>query len=269
MTGSYGITSEQEKTLGYLESKLESGKALTDLQKIDYNDLMEKKLNPQLSKTCISELRKIHREEKYNRVFRFTNKYVQKGIQCEEDAITLLSLHLNIPLIKYKGDRAFGSHFQGMPDIVRKEEGDDVKSSWSLATFPFAGDPLDSIYEWQNIAYMDLFKKEKWNTWHCLINATERMVFNEKQKFFYSMGQPDLEDPIYKEICKEVEKSMIFDIARFKRDYPFYEWENEELDFDIPESERIVGFEVVRDEDKIKEAKDRVEACRAYLKTLK
>jgi len=272
MTGEYGITVKQQEKIDYLESKLANGKPLTDLQNLEYNELMTKKLNPQLSKTTQSYLRKVWREEKFGRVFLFTNKYVQKGLLQEEESITLLSLVHDKPYLKYKGDRAFGSHFQGQPDIVDKSEGHDVKSSWSLATLPFKDDSLDKNYEYQNLAYMDLFNKERWHTHYCLVNATDQMVYNEKMKFFYSLGSPDIDTDEYSvwiEICKEVEKSMIFDVERFQRDYPGFNWDNEVLDFTIPMEERVVTFTTERDDDLIKEAKERVEASRGYLNSLK
>lgn len=270
MTGKIGITENQEAELqGYLD-KIASGKKLTERQEAIFNSLTEKKHAKELPQTIKSFLRETYREFKYERTFFYTNKYTEKGIQCEEDAITLLSLHLNIPLIRYKGDRKFNEFFQGVPDVhlPKNEEGFDVKSSWSLKTFPFPDDVLDSNYEYQNHVYMNLFGAKRWTTAYCLVNATERMVFNEKQKFWYSLGMPEegaKDYEVWKEICKEVEKAMIFDSERFKRDFPYYEWENEEWIYDIPANERIQLFTVEKDDSVIEQLKERIVLGREYL----
>lgn len=266
MTGTIGITANQEATIQKLADKLASGKPLTHLQGIEYNDLIHKKNNPELPKTVITELRKIHRLEKYGRTYMFTNKYTQKGISEEEAGITLISLKLGRPLFKYNGGRVFNEFFQGDPDIVEKEEGHDNKCSWDLTTFPYPNDPLNSDYEWQNQVYMNLFGKEKWTTHYTLVNAPERLVNNEKMKYFYSMGGEESEE--YLNICKEIERNMIFDIPRFQRDFPMYDFVNEDLDFSIPEEDRVISFVSIRNEDMINEAKDRIKLCREYLNSL-
>lgn len=270
MTGSFGISDAQHEKIKYLEDKMAAGKALTALQEVEYNTLLFKRENPELSKTTTSELRKIYRQEKYGRTFMFTNKYTQKGILQEEESITLLSNHLGVPLFKNK-ERRSDNFFTGEPDLTpnaKIKRGRDVKSSWSLDSFPWKDDSLDSGYEWQNQVYAHLWKCDGWHTDFCLVNATDRMVFNEKMKYFYALGQPEPDDENYKAICREVEKNMIFDVPRFIRDYPGFDFDNEDLDFSIPESDRVVSFEVEYDKSKIEELKERVVMARKYLNQL-
>jgi len=137
--GKMGISEAQEATISQLDAKTLSGKPLTKNQEVTYSLLMSKKLNPELPQTAQSELRKAWRSAKYNRGFQFTNRYVQKGISQEEEAITLLSKTLEKPLFKWKKGRLHGKFLQGEPDIVLEEAGFDTKCSWSLATFPFPG----------------------------------------------------------------------------------------------------------------------------------
>ncbi len=272
MTGSFGITEKQHETIAYLDGKISSGKALTDLQKIEYNDLVKKRDNPTLSKTTISELKKIFRNEKYGRTSNFTNKYVQKGNLCEEDSITLVSRVIGMPLFKNE-ERRTDDWFTGLADIT-KPIGLDVKSVWSLDTLPMksnipeAHDELDTEYEWQNQVYAWLWDSDKWVTAYCLVNATERMIFTEKQKHWYGLGQPELDDPVYINICREIERNMIFDVPRFVREYPNFDWDNEDLEFSIPEKERVVLYEVKRDESKLNSLKERIKEARKILKSL-
>ena len=78
----------------------------TEPKKIELAKLIEKKNTPYfklLPKTMTSELRKIHRAETFNRNFSFTNKYVQKGIAQEEEAISVYQLYRK----KVKGINTF------------------------------------------------------------------------------------------------------------------------------------------------------------------
>jgi len=265
--GKMGISEAQETTIAQLDAKTASGKPLTENQKVTYSLLMSKKLNPELPQTAQSELRKAWRSAKYNRGFQFTNRYVQKGLAQEEEAITLLSKSLGRPLFKWKRGRLHSKFFQGEPDIVLEEAGFDTKCSWGLSTFPFPGDDNDPEYEWQNQIYMKLCDKEVWYTCKVLVNTTERLLYNEKMKWFYSMGSPDVGTPEWAEYelqAKEVERDMIFDYARFQNHYPHHPLLHtpEEWVYDIPEQDRIVFMKTERDDLKIKEAEERVIICR-------
>ena len=199
----------------------------------------------------------------------FTNKYVQKGLLQEEESITLLSKHLNKPLFK-NSERKTDDFFTGLCDIPPKYigKGIDAKSVWSLQTLPWEDDDLDSGYEYQNQVYMHLWDCDAWDTAYCLVNATDAMVHNEKMKFFYAMGQPELDDEIYLETCRKIERNMIFDIERFNRYYPSFNWDNEVFYFDIPESDRVVIKTSKRDKSVIEEMKERVILGRKYMLTL-
>ena len=271
MTGKIGITDNQESELAGYEEKLRSGKALTPRQEGIYRDLSEKKANPELPKTVQTELRNVYRQEKHGREFMFTNKYLQKGIFEEESSITVISKFLNVPLIKYKGERKHGEFFQGMPDIVLKPFGIDAKSVWSLQTLPFGDEELDSVYEWQNQAYMDLFDKDKWITAKVLVNANGPILMNEINKFWYASGQPEISDPDWIGMAKKIERNMIFDLSLFLRDNPTYSMlyhSQDEWVYDIPMEQRIILFDSDRDEEKLREARERVKMSRDYLKNL-
>ncbi len=220
MSGKIGITEKQEETIAYLESKLASGKQLTANQQLDYSALMTKKLNPDLPKGVQTELRKIYRQEKYNRNFVFTNKFVRKGLLEEEAGITLLSKYLGRPLMRYKGDRVYNNFFQGFPDIVEKDKnrpGYDIKCVWDLSTFPFPDDQLEDVYEWQNLFYCDLFNKDYWVTAKTLVNCNDRLLMNEVNKWYYAMNMPDDDDPDWIEMKKTIEKNMVFDMDKNKK----------------------------------------------------
>jgi len=276
LMGRIGLTEAQEKTISELDAKAASGKPLTGPQQITYSALMAKKLNPELPQTAQSVLRDVYREVTSNRRFVFTNKFVRKGNDEEESAITVLSRKIGMPLFKYKGERKFNEFFQGLPDCVppKLDTGFDTKCSFGYDTFPWADDELDSIYTWQNLVYMDLFGKDRWITAKCLVNCNERLLMNEVNKWYYAMNMPDDDDPDWIDMKKTIEKNMIFDMDRFLNNYPHYsmlqydrdEWYAEGND--IPEEKRCILFVTERNEDKLAEARERVILCREYLNSL-
>lgn len=259
----------------------------------------------QLPATMKTELRAIHRAERYNRNFVFTNKYIQKGLAQEEEAITTLQKYRN----EIIGERTFfvkngerlthHDYWTGEPDIrpmlftvgqyKGMKVGFDTKCSWDLSSFPYPEDPLVQQYEDQNQGYIELEDVDGWITASVLVNGTEEQVHNEKLKWYYALktkdGMPDEPDHKYHneyiEKCKEVERMMIFDYDRFMALNPFHqmehtreEWMNMEnprtgrKGLDIPLEERVVEKFTLRSEQWSNDTKERVELGRKYLNHL-
>lgn len=263
----------------------------TETNAKDLDNLIQKKNTPlfkRLPKTMVNELRKIHRSETYGRNFSFTNKYVQKGIEQEEEAITIYQYYrnkvLNIPTFftnnkeRLKNDWISGeADLTDTNDFKECNEGFDVKCSWELETFPFAEDDLDPAYEIQNQCYMWLSDTENWKTASVLVNCTERLLDNEKKKWFYSMGSPMNEDDKnyleYIEKAKETEKRLIFDYDKFVKENSGHllettrnEWY--ENDYDIPLKDRVIEKSSFRNQSTIEDIKARIIIARDYLKNL-
>lgn len=302
MAGTIGLTeNERIERDGYLKRKMgaqlgetdEKGKPYTPLppgysKKLD--ELNKKDAERSLPKTMQTELRKIHRMETYRRNFPFTNKYVQKGIQQEEEAITTYQMYLKkvkgiTTLLTKNTERLKNDWFSGEPDVgpigvpIREwKEGWDTKCSWDLSTFPFPKDELDPQYESQNQVYMDLTGARKWTTVYCLVNGTEHQVNNEKLKYFYAYNQPDEENnpteyALYLQKVREVELMMIFDYDRFIDKFPYHdmniskdEWHGE--GYDIPLEERVIEKVSIYNPEFITELKGRCTIGREYLNKL-
>lgn len=297
--GTIGITENESKDLVSLSMrKMRSAtgekdaagkiiKPLTDKMEEKLIELVAKKKDKTIPKTMQSELRKIFRMEKYNRNFPFTNQYIQKGIQQEEEAITVYQDYRNKKgirtLFSKNTVRLRNGWVSGEPDLLdnkdikKCKEGFDTKCSWSLQTFPFKEDELDSTYETQNQGYMWLTGAEKWTTAYILVNATEHQIHNEKMKWFYSLQCPaDADDKYwedYVEKCREVEKMMIYDYERFMHNNPNHqmeitkdEWFGE--GYDIPLEERIVEKQSTFNPELIEFYKERIQIGREYLKKL-
>ena len=105
----------------------------------------------------------------------FTSKYTEKGIQVEDQSIDLLGTVLLKHFVKNKERRA-NDWITGEPDIVTEDSIIDIKSSWSLATFPVLSEQgKDKGYEMQLRAYMWLFDKPKASIAYCMVTTPEEL----------------------------------------------------------------------------------------------
>lgn len=280
----YELESERDNLVNLKGNKIR----WTDSKKNELEKLIEKKNTPYfqlLPKTMISELRKIHRAETFNRNFNFTNKFVQKGLAVEENAISTYQNYRKKVLgisgfFRNNKERLENDYVTGECDLTDTNdfancnEGFDIKSSWELETFPFKEDKLDLQYEYQNQCYMWLSGAEKWTTASVLENVTEDLLHKEKMKWFYALGSPmSEEDANYEEYVKEaksLEIRLIFDYDKFVKDNPSHlmeiskqEWE--ENYYDIPLEDRVVEKVSIYNEQVIEEFKERIEVAREYL----
>lgn len=300
--GNIGITLAQEKRILELFNEKTTGLNIngnkvkwTDNKNNELTKLLAEQKNPTPPKTLVSELRKIYRAEKHNRYFGFTNKYVQKGLEQEEEAITnyqmyLMSLGKKVFFTKNEV-RLKNEFVTGEPDLnpimyEGKKIGFDIKCSWELETLPFADDELNPTYEFQNQSYMWLTDADEWITAYTLVNIHEHGLNNEKMKWYYQYKCPnDYEDKYFEDYmakCKELEVRLIFDYDRFVNTNPGHllmidrdEW-METINpltclkgYDIPLNERIVEKKSIRNDKTIELIKDRVIFSRNYLNNLK
>ena len=110
--------------------------------------------------------------------FQVSSKPMQKGIQCENDAIELLNNVRGVWLAKNTERRTLHG-ITGECDLFddKNKRGHDIKCSWSAATFPILPmDCEDKIYEWQMRAYMMLWDAQEWSVDYCLIDTPEELI---------------------------------------------------------------------------------------------
>ena len=291
--GNIGLSEAQGKRISELEYERDKGINLngnkvkwTNNKNDEYKKLIKIRDEEPIPKTLQTELRKIHRAEKYNRTFSFTNKYVQKGILMEEDGITVYNhwcLKMGRKVFFKKNDkRLYNEFISGEPDLCDSndiencEEGFDIKCSWDLDTFPFNGDKLDKSYEYQNQGYLWLTGAKRWKTVYVLVNAPDHLIHNEKQKIYYGLGAPVDGSELYNkyiQLCKEIEQRMIFNRAEFEKRFPLFDWETtkeewEEGGFDIPIEDRVIEKDTTPNQELIDDLKERIKFSRQYLNKL-
>jgi len=277
------LKSKTGRTVKWTETKQEKLEKLQKIQNAPLFDL--------LPKTMKSELRKIHRSETYGRNFSFTNKYVEKGLSQEQEAITVYQKYRKEVLgesgfFRNNKDRLSNDYTSGEADLCDNNdfatctEGFDIKCSWELETFPFKEDKLDFAYECQNQDYMWLSGAKIWTTAYVLVNITEDLLNKEKLRWFYALGSPDeSNENEYEQYqnfidkCKELETRYIFDYDSFIEKNPGHimeisrsEWHEKGLD--IPLEYRVIEKTVEYDQSLIDKFIERIEISREYLKHL-
>lgn len=203
-------------------------------------------------------------EQKFKRYELITSKFMEKGKQREEDAITLLSLTKN-EFYKKNSERLSNNFITGEPDIFKgenilnAEEIFDTKTSWSANTFfKSINQPLPKDYVMQGHGYMWLTGAARHTVAYCLVNGTLEAINDEKRKAQWKYGLDFETDENYLNEIKQIEINHIFDMQSFKKEYPFYDFENDVWLYDIPKEQRIKTFTFERDEEIIKQIENRV-----------
>lgn len=207
-----------------------------------------------LSEGAKTHLIDVYVANKYGRQTDISNKYIQKGLQVEEDAITLYS-RVKKRYFKKNDQHLSNKFIKGTPDlytgleVTAADEVIDIKSSWDIYTFfRVHTKDINSIYYYQLQAYMALTGAAKATLAYCLVNTPDTFLNDEKRKLLWRMNVATEENKDYIQACEELEKSMIYD--------------------DIPLRERVIEFEVQRNNDEIEAMYAKVEKCREYLKEL-
>ena len=131
-----------------------------------------------LSQGAKTHLRKIAKQILFGvpaDAFKVENKYLTKGLACEESAIALLNTVRGSSYAK-NTERRENDWISGEPDIVADDHGVDIKCSWSIDTFPLtAEEGEDKTYEWQCRAYMMLFDRPRWEIAYCLVDTPDNL----------------------------------------------------------------------------------------------
>jgi hypothetical protein len=183
--------------------------------------------------------------EKYGRKRDIQTKQMKKGVEVEGDSIEMLSKYLGNKLEKNE-ERFKNDFITGLPDIINGNEIIDVKSSYDLWTFlGNIPDKLDSLYYAQLQSYMWLTGAIKGTIAYCLCNTPENIIQQEKYYLLKKMNVVSEESPEFVRESLKLEFNMKFD--------------------DIRLEEKILLFNIDRDEDFILKIQQKVAAARKFL----
>lgn len=225
------------------------------------------------SKTTKKELIDIYRQHVWKRRHSLTNKYIEKGLAVEEDAITLFTLVKKV-LYKKNAVRLNNRHFTGEIDIYLGEDITkatrtyDIKSCWDWSTFPNPFDPINKDYDFQGQTYMDLSGASMHTLVYCLVNTPAKLIVDEKRKLAWNMGIIDTQNEDYRKGCAEIEKNCIYDMELFYKENPGFEFDSDldKWQYDIPAKERICEIDILKDRKKIDRMKERTVECKLWMK---
>ena len=131
-----------------------------------------------LSATAQSVIKDMVDSELYNTPLFISNKYLSKGIECEDDSIELFNNVFFKSLVK-NDRRLTNDYITGECDLLDTGTVIDIKTSWSLKTFAEQRRKATS-YEWQLRGYMWLYDKDKACTAHCLVDTPKHLCMYEQ-----------------------------------------------------------------------------------------
>jgi len=193
------------------------------------------------SGTGIAEGVKTHLIEKYvssvyGRQKDIFSKYITKGLQVEEDSITLYSRYEKEYFTKNE-ERLENEFITGCPDlftgksIKEAELIIDIKSSWDIFTFfKAANEKINKLYYWQLMGYMYLTGATKAKLAYCLVDTPQLMIQDEKRKLMWKMGAVTDSEPLYAEASEHLDWLLTYQDIDIKKRVKIFEIERNEAD---------------------------------------
>lgn len=216
---------------------------MLERRKSEYLELLPRENEPNLSKTCITYLRKWADEKIYKRRVEFTSKQTDKGNLVEDVSIDYASIHLEWGLVSKNLERFHNEWAHGEPDLVLENEVPDIKSSYTHETFPLYSPELENKdYEWQDLVYQWLTGIKKGSIVFVLTSMPDEMI--RKEARFSKQLSEGYTEQEYEEFAEQ-----------FRYD-------------DLPPYLRIKQYDVEYSEEKIEAIKTRVNECRKYIETV-
>jgi len=130
-----------------------------------------------LSQTAKSYIIQKAKEDFFDYRSELNSKYITKGLAQEQDSINLLNLVRLEDYKKYE-HRAENEWLTGSCDIITENIIIDIKTSWSLDTFPATTYELKDIsdYEWQGRAYMWLYDRPRFELCYVMVTTAPELL---------------------------------------------------------------------------------------------
>jgi hypothetical protein len=131
-----------------------------------------------LSQTAKSYIIQQAKEDFFEYRSELNSKYITKGLAQEQDSINLLNL-VRLEDYKKNEDRVENEWLSGCCDIITETSIIDIKTSWSLDTFPATTYELKdtSDYEWQGRAYMWLYDMPSFELCYVMVTTAPELLW--------------------------------------------------------------------------------------------
>jgi hypothetical protein len=130
-----------------------------------------------LSQTAKSYIIQKAKEDFFEYRSELNNKYITKGLAQEQDSIDLLNL-VRLEDYKKNEERVENEWLTGCCDIITDTSIIDIKTSWSLDTFPATTYELKDLsdYEWQGRAYMWLYDMPSFELCYVMVTTAPEIM---------------------------------------------------------------------------------------------
>jgi hypothetical protein len=131
-----------------------------------------------LSQTAKSYIIQKAKEDFFEYRSELNNKYITKGLAQEQDSINLLNL-VRLEDYKKNEERVENEWLTGCCDIITDTSIIDIKTSWSLDTFPATTYELKDLsdYEWQGRAYMWLYDMPSFELCYVMVTTAPELLW--------------------------------------------------------------------------------------------
>ena len=144
-----------------------------------------------LSQTAKSYIDQLAKEHFYGYESPIVNRYLDKGINQELESIQLLN-SVRFENFEKNTERIENEWLTGECDILTNEKIIDIKTSWSLDTFPELPEDIDSKdYEWQGRAYMMLYEKHEFELIYCMVSTWDEFLTQYDDKTIHKVDHID------------------------------------------------------------------------------
>lgn len=160
-----------------------------------------------LSKGAKTYLEKMAKEYVYGFNQVISGKEMEKGLIVEDEAI---SLYNSVFFTNHKKntERRNNEWLTGECDIFTGSKVIDIKSPWSLATFPATIAAAQAAckergYDWQGRAYMMLWDVDSFEVAFCMVNTPDDLIRYEQEELHY---------------VDHIEETLRITVAAYQRD---------------------------------------------------
>ncbi len=182
------------ETANIIKKKVKSDEERTMLQAL---------LDQSLSAGAKTFLENIAKEFLYGYHAIISSKYMEKGSIVENQSIDLYNA-VFFTNLKKNTERRTNEWLSGECDLFTGSKIIDIKSSWTLATFPAtAAAGMEKQYEWQGRAYMMLWDVDLFDIAYCMVSTPDELIRYEQQDIHF---------------VDHLEESMRVTIVSYQRD---------------------------------------------------
>ena len=141
-----------------------------------------------LSQTTKSYIASKAKEDFFGYNSFISTKAMQKGTDFEHESIELVNQIRDTFYIKNE-ETIENDYMIGTPDIILDNSIIDIKTSWSLETFPaISAEGVNKDYEWQLRGYMMLCDKQSAELIYCMIDTDDFLLSDWDNKSIHKVS---------------------------------------------------------------------------------